>query len=185
MFSILIVFSSACSETYGIVELESDLQTYLNDEYNEMFDSVSVTPKEQFNKVSIKFRSSFDQKTREEQEHILKQVKEKMEDLIDINELELAVQPIAVSADTARHNYFFNVRNEFTTNSNSSPRKVVNKEEVYSFMKDQYNKLTNYGESYIPEIHDDKVDELASKKFGITKSEASRIYIEKEMNKYR
>lgn len=58
-------------------------------------------------------------------------------------------------------------------------------DDVYNFMVEKYNELTNYGANYVPEIHDSKVTRLASEKLGITASEADRIFIEKEMEKFK
>lgn len=56
--------------------------------------------------------------------------------------------------------------------------------EVYQYMKDAYNQITNFGDNYVPEIHDPQVAELASKQFGISTSEAGSIYVKMEMNSY-
>jgi hypothetical protein len=62
--------------------------------------------------------------------------------------------------------------------------KEQERQEIYSFMKEKYDELTNYGENYVPEIHDQQVAELASKKFGITVEEAKQIYTDMEMYGY-
>ena len=67
--------------------------------------------------------------------------------------------------------------------SSSSPSSPTD-EEVYEYMKSQYDQITNYGANYVPEIHDDQVAELASQKFGISASEAGQIYIDMEMSQY-
>lgn len=54
------------------------------------------------------------------------------------------------------------------------------KQEVHNYMKELYNKITNYGENYIPERDDPKVAKLASKHFGISAKEAGDIYAEVE-----
>lgn len=56
-------------------------------------------------------------------------------------------------------------------------------DEIYDFMVQSYNALTNNGENYIPEIHDGQVSKLASEKYGISEEEADRIYIQKEMSR--
>lgn len=62
---------------------------------------------------------------------------------------------------------------------------VESKEErIYEFMKSAYEQITNYGETYVPEIHDPMVADLASEQFGIASSEAERIYIKMEMRGY-
>lgn len=53
--------------------------------------------------------------------------------------------------------------------------------EVYDFMKSAFDELTNFGETYMPEVHDPQIAELAASKFGITAEEANQIYIEFEM----
>ncbi|OAS85097.1 hypothetical protein [Metabacillus litoralis] len=58
------------------------------------------------------------------------------------------------------------------------------KEEIYEFMKLKYDEITNYGETYVPELHDLEVAELASENFNISAQEAGDIYIEMEMNQY-
>lgn len=58
---------------------------------------------------------------------------------------------------------------------------AVNKDEVYTYMKAQYDEITNMGDNYDPDVHDPMVAELASKKFGITSDEAGKIYEDKEM----
>jgi hypothetical protein len=67
-----------------------------------------------------------------------------------------------------------------TTSSGSSSDS--NKEVIYKYMKAQYEQLTNYGENYVPEIHDPQVAELAAKQFGISASVAGQIYIDMEMS---
>lgn len=70
------------------------------------------------------------------------------------------------------------------TSSSPSSSSSPSDEEVYEYMKSQYDQITNYGANYVPEIHDDQVAELASQKFGISASEAGQIYIDMEMSQY-
>jgi len=56
-------------------------------------------------------------------------------------------------------------------------------DEIYDFMVQSYNALTNNGENYIPKIHDVQVSKLGSEKYGISEEEADRIYIQKEMSR--
>lgn len=56
-------------------------------------------------------------------------------------------------------------------------------DEIYDYMVQLYNELTNNGENYVPEIHDEQVSKLASEKYGISEEEADRIYIQKEMSR--
>lgn len=55
---------------------------------------------------------------------------------------------------------------------------------IYLAMKSAFDEITNYGENYIPEVHDNIVIQAASEKFGITANEADRIYINGEMGEY-
>lgn len=57
----------------------------------------------------------------------------------------------------------------------------VSDQDIYDYMKTQYERLTNYGANYVPEIHDLQVSNMAASKFGISVSEADRIYIDMEM----
>ncbi|MFJ7951513.1 hypothetical protein ACIQZG_08295 [Lysinibacillus sp. NPDC096418] len=60
----------------------------------------------------------------------------------------------------------------------------INKQEVYDFMESEFFRITNYGDTYIPEVHDPLIAELAATKFGITADEANAIYTEIAMNMY-
>ena len=55
---------------------------------------------------------------------------------------------------------------------------------IYQVMKSTFDDITNYGENYIPEVHDDIVAQAASNTFGISIGEANRIYIDGEMGEY-
>ncbi|MCM3201777.1 hypothetical protein ACQGSX_18275 [Bacillus sp. GMs2/1] len=55
---------------------------------------------------------------------------------------------------------------------------------IFDFMKQQYNRLTNNDENYIPEIHDPQVAEIAAKRFGITAKEAGYIYEKVQMDAF-
>ncbi|MGM0878845.1 MAG: hypothetical protein ACQEWV_30300 [Bacillota bacterium] len=63
--------------------------------------------------------------------------------------------------------------------SNSNP--TLDKEAIHAFMEYQYNEITNYGDSYEPEIHDPMVAKLASERFNISEEEAGQIFIEISM----
>ncbi|SER09302.1 hypothetical protein SAMN04487944_101203 [Gracilibacillus ureilyticus] len=52
------------------------------------------------------------------------------------------------------------------------------REDIYRFMENKYSEITNQGEEYVPEIHDPIIDKMASEEFGISESEANRIYLE-------
>ena len=69
---------------------------------------------------------------------------------------------------------------EYTQPADTTP--TVSEEEIYQYMKTAYDELTNYGENYVPEIHDPLVAEMASERFGITEDEANNLYIKMEMN---
>ncbi|MCR8867080.1 hypothetical protein NQ109_29565 [Priestia megaterium] len=56
-------------------------------------------------------------------------------------------------------------------------------DEIYRYMQDMYDQLTNYGENYTPEIHDPQVARAAAEKFNITEEEAGQIYVDKEVEK--
>ncbi|MFS0644536.1 hypothetical protein [Siminovitchia sp. 179-K 8D1 HS] len=55
------------------------------------------------------------------------------------------------------------------------------KVDIFTFMVNKYNGLTNYGTNYIPVIHDPEIARLASDKFGIVATDADRTFIKKEM----
>lgn len=55
---------------------------------------------------------------------------------------------------------------------------------IYQAMKGAFNDLTNFGDNYIPEVHDNLIAEAASELFGISIAEANRIYIAGEMGEY-
>lgn len=57
-------------------------------------------------------------------------------------------------------------------------------DDIYNFMLNKYDEITNYGANYIPEIHDPQVARLASEKFCISEEEAGQIYVDKEMSKF-
>lgn len=63
--------------------------------------------------------------------------------------------------------------------------KEIEEKKVYDFMKSAFNEITNYGDNYNPEIHDQLIAELASKEFGISVSEANDIYIKFAMKEVR
>ena len=68
---------------------------------------------------------------------------------------------------------------------NNNLEEQVNKQEVYDFMEKKFNSITNYGETYIPEIHDPMVAEIAAEHFGITQEEADAMYIDVAMDMYK
>ncbi|WP_243765417.1 hypothetical protein [Bacillus arachidis] len=61
----------------------------------------------------------------------------------------------------------------------------INYKSIFTFMKEQYNILTNNDENYIPEVHDPQVAEIAAKQFGITAKEAGYIYEKVQMDAFR
>ncbi|MEG0259316.1 MAG: hypothetical protein RR651_05530 [Lysinibacillus sp.] len=62
---------------------------------------------------------------------------------------------------------------------------TINKQEVYDFMENKFETITNYGDTYVPEVHDPMIAELAATEFGITTDEANNIYNEIAFNMYR
>jgi len=48
-------------------------------------------------------------------------------------------------------------------------------------MKMAYDEITNYGDDYIPEVHDPLVAKLASERFGISESLAENVYVRREI----
>lgn len=71
-----------------------------------------------------------------------------------------------------------------TNTTESSSDSGIDKRAVYNFMKLKYDEITNYGENYDPETHDQLVAQLAAAQFGISEVEAGEIYINIEMNGY-
>ncbi|WLR52920.1 hypothetical protein LC040_08535 [Bacillus tianshenii] len=68
-------------------------------------------------------------------------------------------------------------------NPHSAVEKMVNELEdqiksIFVYMDSNYNAITNEGENYLPEVHDQIVAKLASEKFGITPKEAGDIYVD-------
>ncbi|MBJ7894353.1 hypothetical protein [Bacillus atrophaeus] len=70
-------------------------------------------------------------------------------------------------------------------NSSEEEARSANDQTIYNYMENEFNRITNYGENYTPEIHDSMVAELASEKFGITVDEANEIYVSMSMDKYK
>lgn len=48
---------------------------------------------------------------------------------------------------------------------------------VFNFMRQEYDRITNYGEYYNPKQHDPIVTKLAGMRFNIQAEEAAEIYI--------
>lgn len=55
------------------------------------------------------------------------------------------------------------------------------KAEVYRFMRDEYERITNNGDNYDVEQQDDMVAKAASEKFSISEEQAGSIYVEVEV----
>lgn len=80
-----------------------------------------------------------------------------------------------------------------TTNYNSAPSPPngqyasngISYTVIFDFMKQQYNRVTNNDENYIPEVHDPQVAEIAAKRFGITAEEAGYIYEKVQMDAFK
>ena len=87
------------------------------------------------------------------------------------------------------------INNTYTSNSNNTSKYTphnkeqyssngINYKSIFTFMKEQYNILTNNDENYIPKIHDPQVAEIAAKRFGITAKEAGYIYEKVQMDAF-
>lgn len=61
------------------------------------------------------------------------------------------------------------------------PEGEIDEREIYEFMKQAYNEITNYGADYVAEIHDPQVANMASIKYGISADRAGDIYVKFEM----
>ncbi|PEB54329.1 hypothetical protein CON65_03695 [Bacillus pseudomycoides] len=86
--------------------------------------------------------------------------------------------------------------NTYKINSNNTPKSTtqnneqfssngINYKSIFTFMREQYNILTNNNENYIPEVHDPQVAEKAAKRFGISAEEAGYIYEKVQMDAFR
>ncbi|MEW5567368.1 hypothetical protein [Rossellomorea marisflavi] len=53
--------------------------------------------------------------------------------------------------------------------------------ELYRYMRDAYDEVTELGENYDPETHDEVVAERASQKYDVTAEQAMDIYTSVEM----
>ena len=54
------------------------------------------------------------------------------------------------------------------------------KRDIYRFMKDEYSKATNHGDSYNVEFHDPRINAIVSREFNISAEEAENIYMSVE-----
>lgn len=59
--------------------------------------------------------------------------------------------------------------------------KSVDEDDVYKYIMYEFDILTDYGENYIPEVHDQIVLEKASKHFGIPLKEVDKIFMDRAM----
>ncbi|WP_160036292.1 hypothetical protein [Paenibacillus sp. An7] len=48
--------------------------------------------------------------------------------------------------------------------------------EVFIFMRDQFEQLTDDGDNYDPEKHDEIISRLAGEKFGVSEEVSAKIY---------
>jgi hypothetical protein len=86
--------------------------------------------------------------------------------------------------------YSYEVSNDYEEESyeSSSPAPGALTDElkwdVYMYMKQQYNVLTNNGANYSPEYHDPLVAKKAAEKYKVTEEEAGQIYVDFEMGNY-
>ena len=73
---------------------------------------------------------------------------------------------------------------EQVSSSEESLTPVISETEIYNYMENEFNKITNYGESYNPETHDPIISKMAADKFGVSESEANQIYIDYVMDRW-
>lgn len=66
-------------------------------------------------------------------------------------------------------------------NTQDSTARSVDEDAVYQYIMQEFDVITNYGENYVPEVHDPIVVEKASKHFGMTVSEVDKIFMDKAM----
>lgn len=59
-----------------------------------------------------------------------------------------------------------------------STTQAVHPDVLYDYVQEQFNILTNYGDNYVPEIHDPIVMEKAAHTFNITLQQAEKLYYE-------
>ena len=64
--------------------------------------------------------------------------------------------------------------NAKTDNSNTNEYKV-DPRTVHEYMQNQFDVITNYGENYVPEIHDPLVTQKAADAFNLTYEEVERL----------
>ncbi|KUF32664.1 hypothetical protein [Lysinibacillus sp. F5] len=70
-----------------------------------------------------------------------------------------------------------NIETEKETISNSLP----NSKEVYDFAQRKFDEVTNYGENYEPEIHDELILKETATHFNIDYDTANTLYMKEEM----
>ncbi|ARI76378.1 hypothetical protein [Halobacillus mangrovi] len=147
-------------------------------------------------KLTGKLNKEFESLTEREQYELLKEFDSKAfiktfdEDHIDYS---CEVDSITLSdpSDTfevSRATSFIIMKNEhyFSPTPTATAYKVldeVDDSEIYSYMKDQYDKLTDSGKSYDPQYHDPVVAEKAADKFNMTAEEAAEIYVNFQIRK--
>ncbi|OME83096.1 hypothetical protein BK120_14945 [Paenibacillus sp. FSL A5-0031] len=78
------------------------------------------------------------------------------------------------------------INNTFDKNTNDKNDSLLAKNEdaIYSYIMEQFDKVTNQGEDYVPEIHDPIVLQKAADYFSISIEDVDRIFIEKAMSGY-
>lgn len=99
------------------------------------------------------------------------------ENINDFNQYETSEKNVnsleTIEDDTSDDLYI----SENKDNLYDSEPKELNEIEIYTYMQDTFNTLTNYGETYEPDTHDKTIALLASKKFNISAEQANEIYI--------
>lgn len=99
------------------------------------------------------------------------------ENIHDFNQYETSeknVNSLETSEDDTSDDLYIS---ENKDNLYGSESKELNEIEIYTYMQDTFNTLTNYGETYEPDTHDEMIALLASKKFNISAEQANEIYI--------
>ncbi|MGG0706807.1 hypothetical protein [Bacillus paramobilis] len=91
----------------------------------------------------------------------------------DMNQINKKDTPVTTNSDTVSST----PKGQYASNG-------ISYTVIFDFMKQQYNRLTNNDENYIPEVHDPQVAEIAARQFGITAKEAGYIYEKVQMDTF-
>ncbi|KHE72470.1 hypothetical protein [Halobacillus sp. BBL2006] len=141
-------------------------------------------------KLTGKLNKEFESLTEREQYEILKEFDSKsFTKTFDDEQIDYSCEMDSITLSTPSDTFKVSRATSFIIQKNNlyfSPTPTVtaykildqvDDSEIYSYMKDQYDKLTNFGENYDPKYHDLLVAEKAAVKFSITAEEAAEIYI--------